>query len=298
MTQFFAYGQAAYVYQMRKFLGRRHPALKLLDRHRPEGSQGRAPNFPPDVIAELEEAVNQKAEACEAPDTVFSERLQWACDYAGISDAKLARALGVSRQVVGGWRKGAYLPSRLDALAEQLNVPRAWLQYGGQQHLRACSQIGARVGNDELAYREKLYSKVIEAVQDVPDDRDEYSVNACLEQIVMETQEFSILARRAGGRWLMRDGEMLFVPWIPMYEHELTRRHWPDDVEAIISEELGKHDSVYSAWKDIKTRCKELGLAHPQKISIYKRIERQRQRQADFGVDATQANSMNVGQNR
>lgn len=157
MSQFFAYSQAAYVHQMRKFLGQRHPAQKLLVRHRPEGSQGRAPNYPPEVVAALEQAVNDKAATCEAADTAFCERLQWACDYAGVKDSVLARALGVSRQLVCGWKRGAYHPARLDALAEVLNVPRAWLQLGGEHSLLACSHIGARVGEEGLKYREELY---------------------------------------------------------------------------------------------------------------------------------------------
>lgn len=298
MSQFFAYSQAAYVHQMRRFLGQRHPAQELLVRHRPEGSQGRAPNYPPEVVAVLEQAVNDKAATCEAADTAFCERLQWACDYAGVKDSALARALGVSRQLVSGWKRGAYHPARLDALAEELNVSRAWLQHGGEHSLLACSHIGARVGEEGLKYREELYGGTLEAIEDVLEEQDEYQVNACLEQIVLEDARLSRLARRAGGRWLLRDGAMLFVPWVPIYKHELTHRHWPDEVEAIIDEELERHGTVYAAWQAIKQCCKDKGLAYPQKISLYKRVEKSRHRLAEFGADAELSESIasNQGQ--
>jgi hypothetical protein len=85
---------------------------------------------------------------------------------------------------------------------------------------------------------------------------------------------------------------MLFVPWVPIYKHELTHRHWPDEVEAIIGEELERHGTVYAAWQAIKQRCKEKGLAHPQKISLYKRVEKSCHRLAEFGADAELADSI------
>ncbi len=292
MSQFFAQSQSIYIAQMRQFLGRRHPAVKALARYRPEGTQGRGSNLPPEAIAELETAVNQKAAACEALDTAFSERLEWACDYAGIGDATLAR------QLVGGWKKGAYFPSRLDGLATQLNVSKAWLQYGGEDKLTACCHVGVRVGEEMKQYKEQLYGKTIEALEGASEGTPEHQVNARLEQLYIEWPDYATLCRRAGGRWLVHAAALLFVPWQPVFKHQLARRFWPDEVEAIIAEELDKHDSVYAAWKAVEQRCKELGLAHPQKISLYKRAEKLRQRLAEFGADAELARSIAPSQGK
>lgn len=292
MTQFFAYTQSEYVRQMRKFLGHHHPAVKALKKERAAGALGRIPNYSNDIIRMLEEAVNETAGRCEASDTSFKERLGLALSYTGFKDAALARQLGVCRQVVSGWRCGAWKPSRLDGLAVTLNVPVAWLQNGGEEYLPANSHLGVRVGNDSLLYRESLYSLTINAIQDISDDAAFDVINSAINEMLFKDPAMSKLARQAGGAWLIQEGNLAFVPWKPIAEHGLSRRVWSDKVEAIISDALSQHDSVYAAHRAIKEACDLIGEPHPKKISLYKRLERQRSREAAFGLNQEQVSHL------
>lgn len=292
MSQFFAYTQPEYVRQMRRFLGRTHPAVKLLQRERPEGAKGRAPNYPDAIIQALENAVNETACRCEASGSSFRERLALACAYAGLKDAALARQLGVSRQLVSGWRWGAWMPTRLDTLAEVLSVPVAWLHYGGAEHLPANSHLGVRVGNESLLYREQLYGITLDAIQDISDDTGFEVVNGVIGEVLSKDPEMSKLSRRAGGRWLVQEGSLVFVPWHPIPEHGLSQRYWSDAVEAFIENALAKHHSVYAAYQEIKQVCEATGEAFPKKITLYKRLTNQRMREGAFGLSQKQAKQL------
>lgn len=72
----------------------------------------------------------------------FAERLQQACEQAGIPDergriAKIGRLAGVSHTAVRKWFNGEQIPSteRCILLARQLRVNASWL-YSGQGDIR------------------------------------------------------------------------------------------------------------------------------------------------------------------
>jgi hypothetical protein len=285
MSQFDAYSQSEYVRNLCAFLGKRHLAMKYLQGAKPSGRKGRLPRYADSVIEVLEAAVNVKAMRCECSDSSFAERFGLACAYRGMNNADVAQGLGVSREIVRCWKEGTYLPSRLSELACVVNAPLSWLQHGGEQHLPANSHIGVRVGEEALAVRERLYSLTMGIVNPLPDTMDAKEVTTLLEHAVMTRPELLLLARRAGGRWHIHDGQMVFAPWLPIQEHGLVRRYWCDDVEAIIREELDANRSVYGAWKCVKQRSEEIGQPYPSMTALHKRMSTERKRLARFGVD-------------
>lgn len=292
MSQFFAYTQPEYVRKMCKFLGRTHPTVKLLQRERPEGAKGRASNYPFGIIQELENATNETACRCEAYDTTFRERLSIACAYVGLHNAALARQLGVSRQLISGWRSGAYMPKRVDTLAKVLDVPVAWLHYGGEEYLSVHSHLGVRVGKESLLYRENLYGLTLDAIRDVSDDAGVGSMNDFINKALCEDPEMSKISRRSGGRWLVQEGSLVFVPWCPIRAHGLSRRYWSDAVEVVVENALAKHQSVYSAYQEIKQTCEAMGESFPKKITLYKRLANERLRGGAFGMNKEQVEKL------
>lgn len=73
-----------------------------------------------------------------------------------------------------------------------------------------------------------------------------------------------------------------------MAEHGLSRRHWSDEVEQIIQEELANQHSIYAAWAALERRCRALGYKpseYPKKISLHKRIDTEKARAEEFGVN-------------
>ena len=290
MSQFFSYTQPEYVRKLCKFLGRTHPAVKSLKVERPRGLKGRTPNYSETSIQSLEQAVNDLASRCEAPDTSFKQRFSLACAYSGLKDSTIARMLGVSRQALGWWRAGACLPSRLECLAEVLDVPIDWLRCGVEGHLPASSHLGVRVGDASLEYRERLYGITFDAIQNVDDDARTDDINNAIVACLLYSPEMKKLSRRSGGRWLLQQGNLVFAPWRPIREHGLARRKWSDTVEAVIESALKRHRSVYSAFQEVQCKCEELGEKYPQKISLYKRIAAERARLSRFGLNQQQAN--------
>lgn len=248
---------------------------------------GRLPVYPEEAIRALEVEVNKKAARCEATDTTLIERFHLARDYAGLNDSDVARGLGVSREYVRQWGLGVGRPTDLAKLAEVVRAPLAWLERGGEENLPANSHIGVRVGDESKKYRETLFGMTTQLVVEMPDTADLGQAQAFIERRVFDTPELAKIARRAGGRWQVAGGKLLFSPWIYLSDYTgLRRRFWTDEVEKIIQEELVNSDSVYGAWSAMERRCKELGLTeYPQRITLHKRVEKEKALQERFGID-------------
>lgn len=296
MSQFFAYTQPEYIRKLRKFLGRSHPAVSLLKRDDRNGAKGRAPNQSNLIVLELEKAVNQLAGRCEASDTSFQERFSIASGYAGIKDAQLAKLLGVSRQAVSSWRVGDLVPSaRMEVLATALKVPLMWLQHGGKDFLPSNSHLGVRVGREARTCREQLLSLEQDALsRHISDASSPSELNLFVGTLLSSDCAISHLARQAGGRWLVLNTNLVFAPWRPIEAHGLKRRDWSDAVERLIESALSSNRSVYGAFQQIKQQCEALGENYPQKVTLYKRITREREREATFGLNQQQVEELNM----
>lgn len=287
MSRFDSPYQAQYVDRMRRFL--RQPKQNFLRQAGfvaapSEKRVGKLPAYPTEAVEALEAQVNRKAARAEAPDTTLPERLRLARDYAGLSDAAVARAVGVSRECVRQWLAGIIVPpaERVEALAHFFDVPLPWLVEGGEQHLPASSHVGVRVGRESLDYREALYAATVTVLAGTAEDANVDAVRAELEARVATDPTLSRLARRAGGRWGLIS-RLVFAAWEPV---EMPRRRpiWPDATEAIIAEELAQQRSVYGAWKTIRDRCEAARLPYPAKISLHKRMAAARKRDRRWGV--------------
>lgn len=291
MSQFDRYTVTEYVESLRSFLDiskrtflRDYGFVEEAD----EPRKGRLPKYKDEPIKALEALANAKAARAESTETTLGERFRIARDYMGFNDAQIARELGVSRELVRRWGADIHRPAVMDQIAELLNVPRAWLESGGENNLPANSHVGVRVGEEALDAREQLYGLTQAVVADLRDDADESYAQAFIEWSVYNKFELAQAARRAGGRWQIVSNTLLFSPWVPIPEHGLSKRFWSDEVEAIIQEELSTKPSVYGAWEGMRARCEALGLAedaYPKRISLHKRVEKERLRAEKFGVD-------------
>lgn len=222
MSQFFASTQSEYLRRLFRFLGCTHPAVKQLRRGQHGEATGSALHSLDTAVQVLEQAVNQLARRCEDSDTHFHERLSFACAYVGLSDAALGKKLGVYRRVTSDWRYGSSRPTDIDRLAEVLHVPAGWLQYGGEGNLPASSHVGIRVGDEASQYREQLYAVTLDALQDVSDDAQFDVVNAVFGETLLKDPVRAKLSRRAGGRWLISRGRLVFVSWRSFDEQAVT----------------------------------------------------------------------------
>lgn len=290
MSLFDRYTSAEYVEAMRAFLGisRRNFMRDAGFAATRNKEKGRLPKYAEEPLRALEEKVNAKAARCEALDSTFGERLTIARDYAGFSDADIAKALGVSREIVRRWGDNINRTTRTGELAQVLSVPQAWLEQGGEYNLPANTHLGVRVGEEAKQFREHLYGLTQAMLAELPDEVTESYAQAYIEWAIFNRFELAQAARRAGGRWQIVSNRLLFSPWMPIQERGLTRRYWTDEVESIIQEELAAKPTVFGAWAAIDARCKAMGLSqdeYPKRITLHKRIEKERERAEQFGVD-------------
>lgn len=305
MSLFDRYTSAEYVDAMRVFLN--EPRRDFMTRagftENREKAKGRLPKYDEGPLRALEDQVNAKAARCEADDTDFGERLMLARDYAGMTDSQIASALGVSREIVRRWIANIHGTNKIPELAQLLGVPAEWLEKGGEEILPANSHLGLRVGGvyfedesrkvvthvgENAQNRERLYALTQSVLTELPDEATESYTQAFIEWAVFNRFELAQAARRCGGRWQIVANRLLFSPWTPIQERGLTRRKWSDEVEAIIQEEMAAKESVFGAWAAIDERCKKLGLSedqYPKRITLHKRVEMERKRAEQFGVD-------------
>lgn len=288
MSQFDSYSQSTYVDNLRSFLRLKKQGFVVASGLIPADlTGGRPKSYPTEVVAEIEAMVNEKAALAESPATTFATRYQIARDYKGYSDAEIAKHVGVSREWARRWGLGMNLPTgRMQEIASLLSVPVAWLEHGQVSTLPADSHIGVRVGEEASVAREELFAMTLKLVSEIPESATEDEFRAIIEKNVFAVPRMSQLSRRAGGRWQLAGGGLLFSPWVPLPARELTRRSWSDEVETIILEELDSSPSVYGAWQNLKRRCEALGIKdYPKLITLHKRIEKSRDRINKYGID-------------
>jgi transcriptional regulator with XRE-family HTH domain len=238
-------------------------------------------------ITEIYELANAKSSSAEKIDSSFGERLLLAQAYLNMSSVKVARNLGVSRELVRRWRinKSRFLGD-LSQLATLLNVPAKWLQFGGEEHLPANSHLGQRLGVQREDAKELLYSQTMSLISILPDDATENELMRAIELNIFASPSLSRLARRAGGRWQIQGGKLLFSPWTPPpKKQQRIGKAWPIVTEDIIREELALKRSIYGAYSEIKARCENLGLVYPARITLHKRASSVKKRELDYGVD-------------
>lgn len=290
MSQFDSYSMANYVENMRVFLRLKKSGFAneaLLRAVPADGKQGRLPAYPKSSIEALEAKVNGKAARIDAIGTTLGERYCLARDYQGMSDAHVARELGVSRELARRWGANINRPTCIciNRLATVLKVPVGWLTVGGEENLPASTHLGVRVGSEALRFREELYGMTGAFLASVSDKACESAVHRLIEGEVFSHNLMAKTARFAGGRWQLMHGALVFAPWIPIKAHGLSRRDWSDEVEGIIAQEIADNCSIYSAWRAIKRRCEASGQAFPKEITLHKRIEKASERVKRYGVD-------------
>lgn len=286
MSMFESRSSARYVGAMLRFLrlSRTHFAVSDggFDRR---GDGGRRPRPNAATVKAIEDAVNGKAERSEEAAS-FGERYRIARDYLQLSDSDVGRHMGVSRELVRRWGINLHVPrgERVEKLAGLLKVPKAWLLSGVERDLPADSHIGVRVGEEALAWRETLYSLTHRVLEKMPDEADEHDFVAAINRALATNAALRNAARRAGGRWQVIEGRLVFAPWIPLELEQPKRRYWPDETEAIIEEELTEKPTTYAAWRAIRARCEAAGLPYPQRIALHKRLQKVREHVERYGV--------------
>lgn len=294
MSQFDTYTESEYIEKLRKFLDEKKENFLVRVGFVKEGEKrpGRLAGYDPVVVAKLEDRVNEKARKAELEETTIGQRFLIAKDYKGFTDAQVSKEIGYSRELVRRWALDISAPAAtcLPELAEMLDVPYEWLAFGGEENLPANSHIGVRVGAENAKWREKLFSLTQSVIAEMEDSdfEDEQYVQAYLEWAVFNKPELARASRLAGGRWQFLNNSLLFSPWEPIEERGLQKRFWSDEVEQIIQEELYSKHSVYSAYESIKERCLNLGLTEkdfPKRISLHKRIDKEKELAEKFGVD-------------
>lgn len=289
MTMFYRHTKGEYIEALRIFLHAPKQTFKrrfgFTNESTRRGSPG--PRYPVDAMLKVEHAANAKAARVEAPDTQLAERYLIARDYMGMSNTDVARAIGVSRELARRWGIGKNRPTALPALAQLLNVPPAWLEFGGEHHLPADTHLGIRVGDESRSARESLFALTTDALTGPSESEvdDDDAARVLIELAVKSRPDMARHARHAGGRWQVIYGRLQFAPWVPIPKPELSRSLWCDEVEEMITAELATRKSVRGAWQALKSHCEAHGLAYPKRITLYKRIAKVKEFSEKFGVD-------------
>lgn len=253
------------------------------------GRSGRRPRPDAETIQRVEKAVNLKAEQAESIRSSFGERYRIARDYLGLKDSQVGQRMGVSRELARRWGESLHQPrgERLERLAALLQVPKSWLLTGCLDDLGADSHIGVRVGDEALHWREVLYSLTHRVLERVADDAQDEDFVEAINKALVHDAELRSAARRAGGRWQVVGGRLVFAPWVPLELGPLPRRYWPDETEAIIEQELSRQPTTYAAWRAVQARCEAAGLPYPQRIALHKRLQKVREHVERYGVVLT-----------
>jgi hypothetical protein len=287
MSRFHRHTTREYIEGLRKFLAWPKGTFKrdfgFTDETTKRGGPG--PKYPVAAIAKVEAAVNVKAARAEARDTTLAERYIIARDYQGLTDAGIARQLGVSRELCRRWGIELNTPTNLGLVAQLLDVPVEWLKHGGDANFPADSHVGIRVGQESLNLREMLFSITCDILVDISVNANDDAVRVFIENAIRTRPTLATVARQAGGRWQVLNGSLVFAPWSPIIEHGLNRRLWPDEVEAKLELLQSTGISTYETHKRLKAWCDDKGLSCPKKISLYKRLNKKEKRALRFGVN-------------
>ena len=292
MSQFDKYSTSEYVDGLRVFLKKKREDILA-----EAGLLPPSPTYKPGrpgrrvdeaMVVQLEKEVNAKAAMTDAVDTTIGERIKLAIDYKSFSAAQVANAMGVSQELVRLWGENVHRPGDIEELATVLDIPAAWLEFGGAQHLPANSHLGVRVGQESFECREFLYAKTLELIPSIPESAGLEYTQALIEYHVHTNPTLANLARKAGGRWQVLNERLVFAPWVPIEPYQLNRQKWSDEIEAMVAEELSSKPSVYGAYASLKNRCEAMGLKpgqYPSRISLHKRVEKERDRTLQYGLN-------------
>jgi transcriptional regulator with XRE-family HTH domain len=248
---------------------------------------GRLRVYPISAINAVYAIVNIKSGLTEKTDSSFGERLSLAQAYLGMGNAKLARHLMVSRELVRRWRLGSNrFLGDLCQLANLLQVSEKWLEFGGEEHLQANTHLGQRLGVEAKHFKELLYAETTSLISNLADYSSENELIVKIELAVFESPSLARLARRSGGRWQIQDGALHFSPWVsPPKKQIRIDKVWPIETEDVIRQELALKPSIYGAYSAIKNRCECLGVLYPALITLHKRASNAKKKELEYGVD-------------
>ena len=297
MSQFEHPLDTVYVDNMRHFLNESKYQFLLkfgfttVDRDK----RGRLPKYLSDAIQSVEKAFNEKAKIAEKSESI-GQRIELSISYFKDNIDESAQRLGVTTMTLKQWLENLSIPTlaEKEKMAHALNVPQEWLETGDTVYLPANSTLGVRVGQEALDYRQILKAMTMNIINEIYKEKvDNAFAQAFIEWKVFNTPEIAQVARKAGGRWqictpkYINDSNFVFAPWVPLPELELKRRLWSNDVENIIDEELrfGKNQSIYEAYNKMEKRFKETSEYFPQRVSLYKRIEKINHNIIKFGAN-------------
>lgn len=224
MSMFDSRSQAQYAASLLKFL-RVSQECDLKETGVSKLDSGQESNNASSDVRALERLANIKAARCEAADSTMGERIKLARDYVGLSNIQVSRRMGVSLEFVEQWVNGLHLPNNggLMKLAEVLTAPVEWLQQGGEVNLPFDSHLGARFGDESMKFRETLFSMTLNVLEKVANSEDSERIADALNTALQTNIEMCNVARKAGGRWGVKDGQLLFVPWV-LLEFERVKR--------------------------------------------------------------------------
>lgn len=283
MTMFDARSVHRYCANLRRFLKMSHAQFLSATGQPQLTRSGKPKRYPSGAVDYLECLVNNKAAECESPETSVARRLRIVMDYKHMCDAVLGRKLNVSRSAVSLWVSGKHEPAahRADLIAQVLEVPVDWLLLGDAECLPADSHVGVRVGTEAILWRVELR----EITRDLAGgESDEDAFNVRVEQLCADSAEFRSVSRKAGGRWLAIEGELVFAQWDPLEPEQLQRRYWPDALEAKLEELSGQGGTMtISIWRQLKAWCDEQGYQCPKPITLYQRERKLREHRKKYG---------------
>lgn len=250
MSMLDSHNQAQYIASLLKFL-RVSQEYLLQEAGVTKLGAGQREQSASSEVSALENLVNIKAERCETVDTTLGERIKLARDYVGLSSKQISHRMGVSLELVEQWVNGLHIPNDevLMRLAEVLNAPITWLQQGGAANLAADSHLGVRVGGVDLKYREELYSMTLNILAKEASSEDPEQVIGILATALQTNKEMCNVARKAGGRWEVKDGQISFFSWDSRELESVKCGCLTNQIEVLVNEEPGRKPIEYGAWK-------------------------------------------------
>jgi len=292
MSQFDSHKKVQYIDTLRSFLGISKAEFQQKFSLYSEDASNVQPRRDRNValISLLEENANKKAARVEAPDTDFAERYNLAKSYMRLFDSDVARAMQVSREWARSWGTGKAHPTDMEKLSIVVQAPLAWLRDGNVDVLPANSTLGLRVGAENLEWRRALFDMTQAVLAELDATLDDDFLQAHLEWAVFYKPQMAHAARRAGGRWQVSDGQLVFAPWVPLQPKKPKQADlpWSDEIEAIIQEELENNKRPTIAGQRIKERCLALGYSEeecPKQVTVFKRAAKKKAHIERFGAD-------------
>lgn len=212
MTVFDAHDEELYLIGLRRFLCIDAESGKAMEQA-PVKSLGNEVNG----SRALEEQVNEKSAKADDIGLSKADRIRLACDYLGLDGTAVLQQINgedFDLEECDSKCLGAAAPW----LENRLKVPLDWIASGEPELLRADSHIGLLVGEAAIAARERLYGLTLSWLAAALEE-DEGELGGILERMVFDDPDMALLARKAGGRWVLAAGGLLFEPWQETFKH-------------------------------------------------------------------------------